>query len=91
MSTKPIFLIGACAMSLLTLSVWLDKASSSAPNEAAEDAAGTLVSATRKGRAQATPPATASASANGQPAGRMAVDAADVATAAIATRTKIVK
>jgi len=56
MSAKSIFVSTACAISLVTLGFWLDKISSSTVNEAAEEAAGTLVSAKRATKEGAAPP-----------------------------------
>ena len=56
MSAKSIFVSTACAISLVTLGFWLDKISSSTVNEAAEEAAGTLVSAERATKEGVAPP-----------------------------------
>ena len=56
MSAKSIFVSTACAICLVTLGFWLDKISSSTPNEAAEEAAGTLAAAKRATKEVDTPP-----------------------------------
>ena len=56
MSSKTAVMIGVCAISLLTVTILLDQASSNRANEAAEDAAGTLVGLRRPTRSEATAP-----------------------------------
>jgi len=56
LSSKTALMIGVCAISLLSVTVLLDQASSSRANEAAEDAAGTLVRMRRPTRSEPAPP-----------------------------------